>query len=123
MRILGFTQKWDKLKHDRFTTFRLPRRDRDWEVGEVVRVVYKPRSKEREIWGIAQIITKEQRNVAPDWGKDGLPMITNNEAIKDGFTNWGEMFDWLGKAHGFHRLAIEPINKLTLRWTQRWLYL
>lgn len=115
MRILGFSKKWAKLQRDEFTTFRFTRRDRDWEVGEIVQVVYKPRSKEREILGVALIITKELRNVAPDWGQGELLVITNEEAIMDGFANWGEMFDWLGKAHGLHRLATEPMNKLTLR--------
>ena len=116
MRILGFSKKWDKLKQPEFTTFRFPRKDRDWEVGELVQVVYKPRSKEWEQLGLARIANKEQRNIAPDWGQDDLPMVTNDEAIKDGFANWGEMFDWLAKTHELHRLATEPMNKLTLRW-------
>ena len=117
MRILGFSKRWPKLKQAEFTTFRLPRRDKDWGVGDGVQVVFKPRRKGGgELLGIAQIIAKQPRNVAPDWGQDGLPMITNDEAIEDGFSNWGEMFDWLAKAHGLHRLATEPINKLTLRW-------
>jgi len=50
MRILGVSKKWDKLKNEMlFTTFRFPRKDRDWAVEEVVQLVYKPRSKEREI--------------------------------------------------------------------------
>ena len=123
MRILGFSKKWYKLhigvpieQRPDFTTFRLKRRDRDWQINEQAQIVFKPRSKEREVLGIAEITSKEQRNVAPDWGQVGLPMITNDEAIEDGFANWAEMFDWLGKAHGLHRLANEPINKLTLRW-------
>ena len=116
MRILGFSKKWPKLKQPEFTTFRFRRRDRDWEAGEFVQVVYKPRSKDREPLGIAKIITKEERNTAPDWGGAGVPVVTNEEAIEDGFANWGEMFDWLAAAHGLHRLATEPLNKFTIRW-------
>ena len=61
MRILGFSRKWDKLKNDTFTTFRFERRDADWTVGEVVQVVYKPRTKGREILGVATIIGKDIR--------------------------------------------------------------
>ena len=118
MRVLGFTKKWSKLKQEEFTTFRFHRRDRDWEAGEFVQVVYKPRSKDREPLGIAKILTKEQRNTAPDWGGAGVPVVTNEEAIEDGFANWGEMFDWLAAAHGLHRLATETMNKFTLRWVE-----
>jgi len=57
MRILGFSKKWAKLNNKLlFTTFRFPRKDKDWEIEEVVQIVYKPRSKEREPLGIARII-------------------------------------------------------------------
>jgi len=120
MRILGFSKKWEKLNQDEFTTFRFCRKDRDWEVGELAQVVYKPRRKGGgERLGLAQIISKEPRNLGPDWGQDGLPMITTDEAIEDGFANWGEMFDWLGKVYELHRLAMEPMNKLTIAWFER----
>lgn len=82
MRELGFTEKWPKLKQDTFTTFRF-RRDRDWTVGEIVRVVFKPRTKEREVLGVAQIVKKEQRIVA--YIGRGAPKVTEEEAKADGF--------------------------------------
>ncbi len=118
MRILGFSKKWDKLSNIEFTTFRFPRRDKDWSVGEIVQVVFKPRSKDREFLGIAEIISKEPKNMAPNWGIEGIQRVTNDEAISDGFACWGDMFDWLAKAHGLHRLATKPMNKLTLRWVR-----
>ena len=116
MRILGFSKKWTKLQNKEFTTFRFPRRDADWAIGEVVQIVYKPRSKERETLGLAEIMDKELRNMTSYWGEEGIQLVTNNEVIRDGFTNWEEMFDWLSKAYGLPRLATEPMNKLTLRW-------
>ena len=102
MRILGFSKKWDKLSDIEFTTFRFPRKDRDWSAGEKVQVVFKPRSKEREPLGIARIIFKEFR----------FPLaITGDEAIKDGFNNALEMWLFLKKPKND-----TPINKLTLRW-------
>ena len=62
MRILGFSEKWAKLLEGTFTTFRLERRDTDWQVGEVVQVVYKPRRKGGgEKLGVAKIVDKARR--------------------------------------------------------------
>ncbi|KKN74755.1 hypothetical protein LCGC14_0387970 [marine sediment metagenome] len=102
MRILGFSKKWPKLNDIEFTTFRFTRKDRDWLAGENVQIVYKPRSKEREILGVARIKEKEFLKV---WD------ITEYEAVVDGFNNALEMWQWLGKPKGYKR-----INKLTLRW-------
>lgn len=109
MRILGFSRKWDKLKQGEFTTFRFPRRDRDWEVGEVVQVVYKPRRKEGgESLGIAEIISKESRLGAED----------DAEAQADGFIGVRDMERWMVKTYGVSR-TWEPMNKLTLKWVKR----
>ncbi len=115
MRILGFSEKWYKLSQEEFTTFRFPRRDKDWVEGEVVQVVFKPRSKEREIFGVAEIISKELRHIFR-WtvaGQSGG--LSNAEAVKDGFKDKDDMLRWLNKAHG-DRIYQELMNKLTLRW-------
>lgn len=114
MRILGFSRKWDKLRQDKFTTFRFTRKDKDWGVNEVVQVVYKPRSKEREILGIAEIIKKEPRWVK-EFSLDDIPIFTENEANADGFRSRLEMFMWVADTHRGRNMK-EPMNKLTLRW-------
>jgi len=116
MRILGFSrQDWinyetgrPKLQEDRFSTFRFKRRDRDWEVGETVQVVIKPRTPGREVMGPAMIIAKELRLI-------GLKDVTEKEARRDGFLSCEDMLAWLKKTHG-KRLYQEPMNKLTLVW-------
>ena len=105
MRILGFSKKWAKLNDIEFTTFRFPRKDRDWAASETVQIVFKPRSKGREKLGIARINYKEFVKVRD---------ISEDEAIKDGFLNAFEMWLWLKKPEG-ERL----INKLTLYWIER----
>jgi len=107
LRILGFSKKWGKLNDIEFTTFRFPRKDRDWQVGEVVQIVYKPRSKEREVLGIAEIIAKEN---------ELLEHVTQREAIADGFMGWIDMLNWLLKSYPLAKLQEYPMNKLTLRW-------
>jgi hypothetical protein len=125
MRILGFSKKWDKLKRTEFTTFRYPRKDRDWEINEIVQAVYKPRSKNREILGMAQIIKKELRAMALQGDKTGMPHITNEEAIADGFPDtevqhgYFSMWEFLWDYYGGERLISEPMNKLTLKWLDR----
>jgi len=108
MRILGFSRKWSKLNQDKFTTFRYPRKDSyrgmDWHGGEDVQIVYRPRH-EHEVLGVAKIISKETKQ---------CQMITDIEAIADGFQEVGEMMDFLGLPVGY-----EWINKLTLRWIER----
>ena len=108
MRILGFSRKWGKLKKPEFTTFRFTRKDKDWQIGEIVQVVFKPRSKGREILGVAEIMGKEKRY---------MEHISNLEARRDGFKNVAEMIMWLTKSYAHDdRFLFEPFNKLTLRW-------
>lgn len=125
MRILGFSKKWPKLKQPEFTTFRFRRRDRDWAVGELVQIVYKPRSKDRDILGTAEILSSERRwvlNAEDDWLKHycycdyfAVKAVRENEAVEDGFKDRADMVDWIGRAHRLRNL-LEPMNKLTLRW-------
>ena len=128
MRILGFSKKWGKLNNDiLFTTFRFPRKDRDWEVEEVVQIVYKPRSKEREPLGMARIIRKQEKDLNKQWNYyPSLPfpntsdMITPQEAEEDGFTgrhgggDVEKMMRFLHDTYGYVR--DRKINKLTLYW-------
>ena len=129
MRILGVTEKWDKLKQPQWTTFRFTRRDRDWEVGEVVQVVYKPRRKGGgEKLGVAKIIGKEPRWVTsstrisemapyfPQWAN--IPPVSDNEAEADGFPDRFFMWHWADKTHKGRNYS-EPMNKLTLQWVER----
>lgn len=115
MRILGFTEKWVKLGQREFTTFRFTRKDKDWQVGEVVQVVLKPRSKQRQVLGVAEIISKEPRWMKPKLRED-IPDITQGEAMADGFKEWRDMWEWLLKRYDIRRLLGEPMNKLTLGW-------
>ncbi len=109
MRILGFSEKWEKLSNPTFTTFRFKRRDADWAIGEVVKVVYKPRRKGGgEVLGVAKILNKESR----DLYRGGL---TKNEIANDGFKDEYEMGKWLDKTYG-RRWIDEPMNILLLRW-------
>lgn len=133
MRILGFSRKWQKLSGEiLFTTFRYPRRDKDWQVEEVVQVVYKPRTKGRVILGTARIIRKQEKDTTNKWSyfpSPGFPntldMITPEEAKEDGFTIMGadcvgDLLTWLRETAGM-RFYREPIvNKLTLYWIERY---
>ena len=122
MRIISFSKKWDKLKQVEFTTFRFPRKDRDWQVGEFVSVYYKSRTPKRESLEIAEIISKEQRAMAWNGDKTGLTKISNEEAIADGFPDslkqrgYFSMWEFLWDYYGGERLLNEPMNKLTLKW-------
>lgn len=123
MRELGFSEKWPKLKQD-FTTFRFQRRDKDWQVGEVVKVVYRPRTKQREVLGVAKIISKAQRAMAWHGDRTGAIKVTDEEAIADGFIGrpeksaYFEMWEFLFNYYGGTRLLSEPMNKLTLQWVK-----
>ena len=109
MRILGFSKKWSKLNGDTFTTFRFPRKDKDWQTGEHVQIVFKPRIKEREVLGEAYILSKDKR-----WVRD----ISTKEAIIDGFDLSFEAKVWFMDTYG-ERVDEEPMNKLTLKWIRR----
>ena len=125
MRILPVTEKWPKLKNPSWTTFRLQRRDKDWQVGEVVQVVLHHRSKQREVLGVARIIGKEPRRLlgrlAYKGDKDtrlqrvrGVKFVSAKEAHEDGFKALFLMRYWFYKTHGGR--IYEPLNKLTVEW-------
>ena len=132
MRILGFSQMWPKLQQDQFSTFRFERRDSDWQLGEVVQVVFKPRSKEREVLGIARIVSVEPRCMARYGSNLSYPKVTDEEANADGFPDtpdkgitgltklgYFQMWEWLWVIYGSKRLLEEPMNKITLKWVER----
>lgn len=115
MRIMGFSQMWPKLQQDKFTTFRFSRRDKDWAIEEVVKVVYKPRRKGGGgFLGIAEIVRSVPRDV---YGKlSAWSTISEKEAVVDGFKSRAHMELWLIDTYGVERIANEPMNKLTLKW-------
>ena len=113
MRILGFSKKWDKLYQKEFTTFRCLRRDKDWEVGEQVQIVYKPRSKDKELMGIAEIIDRCEKHIATYGFRMG---VTNEEAQADGFENRDDMLRWMVKTYGG---LPSLMNKLLLAWVDK----
>lgn len=116
MRILGVTEKWDKLKQPQWTTFRFTRKDRDWQVGETVQVIYKPRKKGGgERLGIAKIIGKEPRWVKPEKEKD-IPSVSEEESKTSGFHDKEQMIIWMAGKYGIDKIALHPMNKLTLHW-------
>ncbi len=131
MRILGFSKKWYKLNTEIiFTTFRFPRKDRDWEVEELVQIVYKPRSKEREILGIARIIRKQEKDLRKNWSyfpsarcPNTPDMITPEDAEEDGFTGMHgggdilKMMKFFYETYGYVR--DKKMNKLTLYWVAK----
>ena len=133
MRILGFSKKWDKLNNGiMFTTFRFPRKDKDWEVEETVQIVYKPRSKNREPLGVARIIRKDTKDLSKEWSyyprshRPNTPdMLTPDEAKEDGFTGMHgggdreKMIKYLTKSQHTHKNRENLINKLTLYWIDK----
>ena len=112
MRIMSFAKKWGKLKQKEFTSFRFPRKDRDWQVGEVVQVFYKSHSPARVKLGIATIAKSELRKIATAHGEY---RPTETEAQADGFDNLFQMNAYFRETYG-SRIFEEPINKLTLEW-------
>jgi hypothetical protein len=123
MRILGFSERWPKLHQELpveerplFTTFRFPRSDKDWAVGEIVKVVYQPRRKGGgDFLGLAAILRKFPIDIYGSGPMDGL---TNKEAVDDGFVDKYDMRHWMERHYPFRRLWREPMNKLTLEWRE-----
>ena len=116
MRILGFNKKWDKLNNIEFTTFRFPRKDKDWQAGEVVQIVVQPRRKGGgDKLGNARILEKEQKWIV-NWfsGECG---VSEDEAQTDGFLNRYDMLHWLEKTYGT-RHYYNTMNILLLRWVR-----
>ncbi len=114
MRILSFCKKWDKLNKDEFTTFRYPRADKNWYVGEMVQVFYKNRSPNREYLFNAQIIDIQTRELDPHFAKrQQIPLLTDKEANEDGFPSRIDMAEYMAKQYGLD--YISKFMKMTLR--------
>lgn len=124
MREMSFSQLWPKLAQDKFTTFRLPRRDKDWEVGEQVRIMFKGRTKMRSILGSAKIIGKAPRAVplAFRWvdlnnvRQTEVPPVTVAEARQDGFGSVKDMAIWVTLKHRTVKDDVLVMNRLVLEW-------
>jgi len=126
MRIMGFQKQWvnqltgkPKLEGNRFTTFRFPRKDRDWEVGETVQIVMKPRTKERIPLGEAVIVSKEIKSLIVGPICRNRNSITNDEAQMDGFHSAIDLVDFIMEERPLSNWGLHP-NRLTLRWTRRY---
>lgn len=126
MRELGFSRlDWmnyntglPKLVQNGFSTFRFTRRDRDWEVGETVRVVYKPRSKaDRSVLGEAIITSKTAKALTPVTGYKSITLL---EAKADGFQSLADMKQYLFLT--ILSFELYTVNKLSLKWLKRYLY-
>jgi hypothetical protein len=116
MRILSFQKKWSKLyREGEFTTYRFTRKDRLLKVGEVVQIVYKTRSQDREVIGQAKIIRIEEYHFNPTKCSYGFRYPTDAEAQADGFQTIEDMLEWFFKTYG-QRIFTESINKITLEY-------
>ena len=117
MRILGFSKvDWrnyitgqdSKMLQPEFTTWRWPRKDKDWGIGEVVSAVVRPRSPHRLILGEAVIVTIE--------GKDKYA-ITDDEARADGFDYGWKLTSYLDRERYARKIDYATnVHKITLRW-------
>lgn len=120
MRIFGFQRiDWQdfnllrpKMLAPTFSTWRWPRKDKDWQPGEIVQVVIKPRLPLRVVLGCAKIVTVESRG---SWS------ITDQEAQADGFVSAFWLNAYLCDEQRSRQIPIttKP-NKLMLEW-QTWL--
>ncbi len=113
MRIISFSKKWNKLQQPIFTTFRYPRLDKDWQVGERVQVFFKNRSPRREKLGEAIITAKVYRELS-SYFADDAPLVTSKEAKEDGFIDRYDMSCFMEKQYGLDYISL--FNKLTLEW-------
>ena len=104
------------MSNPEFSTFRYPRGDKDWYVGEQVQVFFNSRSPQREKLGIAQLIMIEDRELDPWSSKQSvIALITDKEAFEDGFPGGRmEMIEYMEKTYGCD--YISRFHKIILRW-------
>jgi hypothetical protein len=125
MRIIGFEKDdWqsyyrnggscDKMSRPEFTTFRWPRRDnKDYQMGELLQVVIKPRSEARKPLGIVAVVGREELD--PYWKEGG---ITDEMARQDGFFYATELVTYLYKKRDYRNYP-PKVYRYTLIWIYR----
>jgi len=130
MREMWVKEKWRRADDEvLFSNYQFPRKDRDWNLEEVVRIVYNPITKDRTVMGIARIIRIQPKDLKRTWQFYPYPnypntpdMITPTDAEEDGFTGMHgggdtkKMESYYRKKYGWSRCEREPINKITLYW-------
>jgi len=113
-----------------FTTFRFTRKDQDWRLSEVAKVVYKPRSHvDRSVLGVAQIMVKQTRWVMEATDEEveyrcdtfGIKAVTEREARVDGFVDRAHMVAYMKSRYKLRNI-MEPMHRFLLSWQQTWLY-
>jgi hypothetical protein len=129
------TVLWTKLAKPEFTTFRFRRRDLDYQVGERLSIYYRPRRK----GGGVELGDAEVKKIEPRWVIDPLeesilvdmvrdteydetPIVSDNEARLDGFSDRSDMIRFMRRSYPGSRRFVEPMNRLTLSWGSKILY-
>ena len=110
MPLLGFTKLKDKLLDGTKTqTIRKPRKH-PLKVGDKLFVYWKLRTKECEKLGEA-VITKIERKF--------LGVMTNRDAVLDGFNNRKEMINAFYEMHSQTTCETELFDIITFEWTHK----
>ena len=123
MRVLGFSKLWLQLAQPTFTTFRYPRRDKDWCAGEQIQIVFDKRGSDHSILGIAEIVKVNPRCLAMHKCNCGYRKISDGEAKIDGFKSKYAMWHWWEETYkDTDRWPDYHPNRISLVWQQMWLY-
>jgi hypothetical protein len=105
----NYLAKTPKLDQPSFSTFRLSRKDKDWQLSENVKVILNPRSAGKKVLGTAVITSRERINHYSE--------VTDEMVLQDGFESKAIFEGWWKRTHG--KRAEESFFRLVLTWVSR----
>jgi hypothetical protein len=106
--------KRNRLFNEQFITYKRIRKDKDWEVGEIVNITLSPVAKPHTQLGFAKIIGIDKKSD----NHYTYPETTELSYEELAYEGYGQYDDWKFKRtyFGDDRHDIKIFNKITLQW-------
>jgi len=110
----SYTAKSNRLFHEQFVTYKRIRKDKDWQLGEVVNVTLSPVAKPHTKLGFATIVGIDKKSTN-HYTYPETTEVSGNEFRYEGFDLFDE-WDFRRKYFGDDYHEVETFNKITLQW-------
>jgi hypothetical protein len=110
-----YNVKRNRLFNEQFITHKRIRKDKDWQVGEIVNITLSPVAKPHIQLGLAKIISIDKKSdnhyIYPE-----TTDLSSEELAYEGFSHWGDTWKFKRTYFGDDYFDVKIFNKITLQW-------
>jgi hypothetical protein len=110
----AYNIKRNRLFNEEFTTYKRIRKDKDWEVGEIVNITLSPVAKPHTQLGLAKIIRIDKKSTNHYIYTD-TTSLSSEELAYDGFEPFSD-WKFMHSYFGYKSYEVKIFNKITLQW-------